>query len=108
MSARQLTGTHASVPFLDLAPSHSSLKADLLADIADLLDSSAFTNGPHVERFEEAFAEYCGVAECVGVASGLDALRLGLIASGLRLTFYQEEHIDLEDAFMRLTQGIVS
>src|SRR5581483_6946211 len=84
MSARQLTGTHASVPFLDLAPSHSPLKADLLADIADLLDSSAFTNGPHVERFEEAFAEYCGVAECVGVASGLDALRLGLIASGLR------------------------
>ncbi len=31
-----------------------------------------------------------------------------IIGSGLRLVFYEEEHIDLEDAFMRLTQGIVS
>ena len=36
------------------------------------------------------------------------AIPSAIIASGLRLTFYQEEHIDLEDAFMRLTQGIVS
>ena len=42
-----------------------------------LIDSSAFTNGPQVAEFEEAFAAYCGVAHCVGVASGLDALRLG-------------------------------
>jgi ABC-2 type transport system ATP-binding protein len=36
------------------------------------------------------------------------AIPSAIIASGLRLTFYQEEQIDLEDAFMRLTQGIVS
>lgn len=36
------------------------------------------------------------------------AIPAAIIASGLRLVFYQEEHIDLEDAFMRLTQGIVS
>ena len=36
------------------------------------------------------------------------AIPSAIIASGLRLTFYQEDHIDLEDAFMRLTQGIVS
>jgi dTDP-4-amino-4,6-dideoxygalactose transaminase len=83
MSAEQLTEARVGVPFLDLAPSHSALKTELLADIADLLDSGAFTNGPHVERFERAFAEYCGVDHCVGVASGLDALRLGLIASGV-------------------------
>lgn len=83
MSAPQLTNARVRVPFLDLAPSHSALKSELLADIADLIDSGAFTNGPHVERFERAFAEYCGVAECVGVASGLDALRLGLIAIGV-------------------------
>jgi dTDP-4-amino-4,6-dideoxygalactose transaminase len=33
--------------------------------------------------FEDAFARYCGSAECVGVASGLDALRLALIAAGI-------------------------
>ena len=36
------------------------------------------------------------------------AIPTAIIGSGLRLTFYEEEHIDLEDAFMRLTQGIVS
>ena len=36
------------------------------------------------------------------------AIPTAIIASGLRLVFYREEQIDLEDAFMRLTQGIVS
>jgi dTDP-4-amino-4,6-dideoxygalactose transaminase len=47
------------------------------------LDASAFTNGPHVETFEDAFARYCGRRHGVGLASGLDALRLGLLALGL-------------------------
>jgi dTDP-4-amino-4,6-dideoxygalactose transaminase len=72
-----------AVPFLDLAPSHAPLKERLLEEIGELFDSGAFTNGPSVVAFEQAFAAYCGVAECVGVASGLDALRLALIAGGL-------------------------
>lgn len=59
------------------------MRAALLDDIADLLDSGAFTNGPQVARFEESFATYCGTRECVGLGSGLDALRLGLLAAGL-------------------------
>ena len=39
-------------------------------------------NGPYVELFEEQFAAYAGREHCVGVASGLDALRLGLQALG--------------------------
>jgi len=71
------------VPFLDLAPSHAPLKSRLLQEIGDLFDSGAFTNGPQVREFETAFAAYCGAAECVGVASGLDALRLTLLAAGV-------------------------
>jgi dTDP-3-amino-3,4,6-trideoxy-alpha-D-glucose transaminase len=70
------------VPFLDLAGVHAELKADVLAGIGDIIDASAFTNGPHVATFESAFAAYCGTARAVGVASGLDALRLGLLAAG--------------------------
>ena len=44
---------------------------------------AAFTNGPDVVRFERAFADYCGIDYCVGVSSGLDALRLGLLSMGL-------------------------
>jgi dTDP-4-amino-4,6-dideoxygalactose transaminase len=72
-----------AVPFFDPGPSIDWMRAALLEDIAELIDSGAFTNGPHVGRFESAFATYCGVDECVGVASGLDALRLGLLAGGL-------------------------
>src|SRR5207253_114475 len=73
----------AKVPFLDLAPQHRDLKAEILGDLAHLLDSGAFTNGPAVAEFEQRFAAYCGVRRCVGVSSGLDALRLALLAAGL-------------------------
>jgi dTDP-4-amino-4,6-dideoxygalactose transaminase len=71
------------VPFLDLGAMHSGLKDEILGDVAALIDSSAFTNGPAVAEFERAFADYCRAPGCVGLASGLDALRLGLIALGL-------------------------
>lgn len=71
------------VPFVDVHPIHAPLKAALLDDVAALIESGAFVNGPQVADFEAAFAGYCGSEHCVGVASGLDALRLGLIAGGL-------------------------
>jgi dTDP-4-amino-4,6-dideoxygalactose transaminase len=71
------------VPFFDLSPSHATVKADILEDIRSLTDSGAFINGPAVASFEHRFAEFCGASECVGVASGLDALRLALIAAGI-------------------------
>src|SRR5579862_6304622 len=81
--AVQETAGRVAVPFLDLTPSHAPLKDGVLAEVRELFDTGAFTNGPAVARFEAAFATYCGVDHCVGVASGLDALRLGLLATGL-------------------------
>src|SRR5438552_346361 len=81
MYEERLRAPERTVPFLDLAPSHEGLKADLLGAISDLIDTGAFTNGPAVAEFERAFAAYCGTAYCVGTASGLDALRLGLLAA---------------------------
>jgi dTDP-4-amino-4,6-dideoxygalactose transaminase len=69
------------VPFLDLAPMHTGLVDDIVDDFRALALTGAFTNGPQVAEFEEAFASYCGAAECVGLASGLDALRLALECS---------------------------
>jgi dTDP-4-amino-4,6-dideoxygalactose transaminase len=81
--AAPTVGELAPVPFLDLGAAHEELRAEILADVAGLIDSSAFTNGPAVAAFERAFADYCGTSECVGLASGLDALRLALLAAGL-------------------------
>jgi dTDP-3-amino-3,4,6-trideoxy-alpha-D-glucose transaminase len=72
-----------AVPFVDLSTTHAPLKQGILDDISELVDSGAFTNGPHVAAFEEAFAGYHDARHCIGVGSGLDALRLILIAAGL-------------------------
>jgi dTDP-4-amino-4,6-dideoxygalactose transaminase len=73
-----------SVPFLDLGPSHADIRDPILAEIAELFDSGFYSNGRQVAAFESAFARYCGIAHCVGVGSGLDALRLALIAAGVQ------------------------
>jgi dTDP-4-amino-4,6-dideoxygalactose transaminase len=72
--------TGLCVPFLDLRPSNEPLKAELLDALAGLIDTNAYVNGPEVARFEAAFAGYCGTARSVGVSSGLDGLRLALLA----------------------------
>jgi dTDP-4-amino-4,6-dideoxygalactose transaminase len=75
--------TNRFVPFLDLHAIHDGLKADLLEAMSALIDAGDFTNGPAVAEFEQAFAEYCGTTLAIGLASGLDAVRLALIAAGL-------------------------
>ena len=77
------TTSSTIVPFLDLEVVHSGIKDELVEALSDLVDSGRFTNGPEVSEFEAAFASWCGVEHCVGIASGLDALRLGLKASGI-------------------------
>ena len=45
--------------------------------------SGSYVRGPHVDAFEVAFARYCDVSHCVGVANGCDALMLALRAVGV-------------------------
>jgi dTDP-4-amino-4,6-dideoxygalactose transaminase len=71
------------VPFVDLAPTNEPVRRDVLAAIDQLIGTGTFINGPEVEEFEEAFAAYCGTRSCVGVASGLDALRLALLGANV-------------------------
>lgn len=71
------------IPFLDLSLQHEKIRGALLDDLSRLVESSAFVNGPDNAAFEESFARYCGTSDCVGVASGLDAIRLALAALDL-------------------------
>ena len=75
---------HAEVPFVDLKGSARLLGPAFLRELESLMEEGSFVNGPYVEAFERDFASACGRSHCVGVASGLDALRLGLIALGLK------------------------
>jgi dTDP-4-amino-4,6-dideoxygalactose transaminase len=48
-----------------------------------VLDNCQFVLGSEVAGFEEEFASYCGVAECVALNSGTSALHLALLAAGV-------------------------
>lgn len=72
-----------SIPLLDLKCQYQSIKAEVDAAVAAVLESGAFILGPTVEMFENSIAEYLGVKHAVGVASGTDALVLALAALGI-------------------------
>jgi dTDP-4-amino-4,6-dideoxygalactose transaminase len=71
-----------NVPFVDLGPVSAAVRQRVLERIAQTLEKGDFLNGEAVGEFERAFAEFVGRRHCVGVSSGLDALRLSLLASG--------------------------
>lgn len=69
-----------SVPFLDLHRQHEAVGDVVEARVAEVVDRQAFVLGEAVEAFERALAGHEGVGHAVGVASGSDALELGLRA----------------------------
>lgn len=71
------------VPLLDLQPGLRALRGDIDAALRRVLDSGTFIGGPEVKAFERELAAYLGVAECVSLNSGTDALVLGLRALGV-------------------------
>jgi dTDP-4-amino-4,6-dideoxygalactose transaminase len=71
------------IPFLELAPSYLELKAEIDAAISGVLAGGWYILGKEVARFEEEFAQYLGAKHCIGVANGLDALVLSLMAYGI-------------------------
>lgn len=73
----------ASVPMVDLTAGLRELRRDIDAALARVIDSGVFINGPDVAALERELARYLGVAECVGLNSGTDALVLGLRALGV-------------------------
>ncbi|PMV58210.1 DegT/DnrJ/EryC1/StrS family aminotransferase, partial [Pseudomonas sp. FW305-3-2-15-C-LB3] len=68
------------IKFLDLKTINHDMRSELLEACARVIDSGWYIGGVELQRFEQEFAEYCGVKFCVGVANGLDALSLTLRA----------------------------
>lgn len=64
------------IKFLDLKKINDRFNKDFEAKFKELLASGWYLLGEENKSFEQNFAKYCGVKNCVGVANGLDALRL--------------------------------
>lgn len=68
------------VNFLELKRLNAQYEDELKQACARVIESGWYILGNETEQFEQAFADYCGVKHCVGVANGLDALTLTLKA----------------------------
>lgn len=68
------------VPFLDLGAAYREIRYEIDAAVAAVLASGWYVGGSEVDQFELEYAEYSGVAHAIGVANGLDALHLALLA----------------------------
>jgi dTDP-4-amino-4,6-dideoxygalactose transaminase len=71
------------IPFLAVGAAYRELKPEIDAAIARVLDSGCYVLGPEVEAFEAEFAAYCEAEQAIGVATGLDALHIALLAMGV-------------------------
>jgi dTDP-4-amino-4,6-dideoxygalactose transaminase len=68
------------IKFLDLQKINAQYAEELKQEAAEVIDSGWYLLGEQVKRFEENLAAYIGVKHAIGVANGLDALRLILKA----------------------------
>lgn len=71
------------IPFLDLKAGYLELQPEIDAAIKRVLESGWYILGEEVDAFEREYAAYCEAEHCVGVANGLDALHLALLALGV-------------------------
>lgn len=68
------------IKFLDLKKINDSFEPDLSEAIKRVLASGWYLLGNEVSAFEKEYAAFIGTKHCIGVANGLDALRLILKA----------------------------
>jgi len=71
------------VKFVDLSAQHKALEPEIRDVFNRVLANCSFVLGPEVEKFEKAFAAYCGATHCVAVTNGTAALQLALQGLGV-------------------------
>ena len=79
MSGRAETIT--PIPLVDVRAAHAQVAAEIQAGFDEVIGSAAFVKGEVTAAFEREYAAFTGVAHCVGVANGTDALELALRAA---------------------------
>ena len=83
LQQEQYTRLRDNVPLLDLAAQHAAIREQVLAAVADVLDSQVCIGGPRVVELERAIAAISDCKYAVGVSSGTDALLCSMMALGL-------------------------
>lgn len=77
------------IKFLDLKGINQSFEPALSQAVQRVVQSGWYLLGDENKQFENEYAAYCGVQHCIGVANGLDALRL-ILKAWMELGYMQE------------------
>lgn len=78
-----MSSVPVQIPFVDLQSQHQLIQGQLEQAIQAVIHRGDFILGQAVADFEATFAAACGVSQGIGVASGTDAIALGLEACGI-------------------------
>lgn len=71
------------VPLVDLVAQNGETADDIRTAIDAVFETASYVGGSDVGAFEKEYADATGVAYCVGVGNGTDALELALRAAGV-------------------------
>lgn len=69
---------------VDLKGQYEKIKKEVDAGINDVINSTAFINGPAVKEFQSDFEKYLDVKHVIPCANGTDALQISMMALGLK------------------------
>ncbi|MFA6434763.1 MAG: DegT/DnrJ/EryC1/StrS family aminotransferase [Elusimicrobiales bacterium] len=72
------------VPMVDMLAGYPPIKDEIETAVKNVFNKANFILGEEVAKFEKEFAAHNGTKYAVGVANGTDALRLALIATGIK------------------------
>ncbi|MBX3566635.1 MAG: DegT/DnrJ/EryC1/StrS family aminotransferase [Rhizobiaceae bacterium] len=73
-----------NIRFIDLAAQQERIKPRVDAAIQRVLAHGAYVMGPEVAQFEAAMSAFCGARHAIGCSNGTDALKLCLLAKGVK------------------------
>lgn len=69
-----------NIQMVDLKSQYNSIKAEVNKAIQEVLDTTAFINGPQVKEFATKLGEYTGSKFVIPCANGTDALQIAMMA----------------------------
>ena len=93
------------IPFIDLTRQYSKYRYEIKMAIDRVLTSGIYASGAEAEGFESEFAEYYGIANCISVSSGMQALEISLAALGIQSG---DDVVTVANAGMHSTAAILA
>ena len=72
------------IQMVDLKGQYEGIKERVNQSVIDVIESTAFINGPEVHQFQKELEDYLGVKHVIPCANGTDALQIAMMGLGLK------------------------